>query len=271
VKAVGAALLSDSRWSDFVFSNTKTDSLAVRLIKECFISLYIRCVDPLVSQSVLLPADFSEYLKTLNGDIRRRSWNQRKKLRGPHVKRLPASSIDLALDRLDEFHRARRGKPHYIGTRRAFHRLFAAEMARKGALQMTELCQGETPLSLMYNVRLGDVEYNIQSGFDVAASKGLSPGYLHIGYALEEACKAGIKEFDFLAGPGLHRDYKQDFGSVATRLVTIHVVRSAPLAWLYKEYDRKFVPSLAVGIPSAGILIDEIWGAGFVTSLLQSL
>jgi len=144
-------------------------------------------------------------------------------------------------------------------------------MARKGALQMTELCQGDAPLSVMYNVRLGDVEYNIQSGFDVPASKGLSPGYLHIGYALEAACETGIKEFDFLAGPGLHRDYKQDFGSVRTQLLTVHVLRSAPLAWLYKEYDRRFVPSLAVGIPSAGVLIEEIWGAGVITSLLQSL
>ena len=42
----------------------------------------------------------------------------------------------------------------------------------------------------MYNVRIGTLEYNIQSGFD-ATIKGVSLGYLHFGFAIEQACRDG--------------------------------------------------------------------------------
>jgi CelD/BcsL family acetyltransferase involved in cellulose biosynthesis len=93
----------------------------------------------------------------------------------------------------------------------------------------------------MYNVRIGGSEYNIQSGFDPAAVSGVSPGYLHFGFCLEAACGAGVRAFDFLAGDGRARNYKQDFNTRETTISTFQCVRAAALAWLYRRYDRRLV------------------------------
>ena len=91
----------------------------------------------------------------------------------------------------------------------------------------------------MYNVRIGTTEYNVQSGFDSTASRGISPGYLHFGYCIERACDEGVRDFDFLAGPGRRSDYKRDFATQPTQLATMQAIRSRPLAWLYRQYDRR--------------------------------
>jgi CelD/BcsL family acetyltransferase involved in cellulose biosynthesis len=110
----------------------------------------------------------------------------------------------------------------------------------------------------MYNVRLGGTEYNIQSGFDATQSKGISPGYLHFGYALENACEQSIATFDFLAGKGLHRDYKRDFCTQPRPLVTLQSIRARALAWIYKEYDKRFLRSLGALAPPIGLLADAM-------------
>jgi CelD/BcsL family acetyltransferase involved in cellulose biosynthesis len=128
---------------------------------------------------------------------------------------------------------------HYVGARREFHRQFAAHMAERGALRVSELKHEGATISVVYDVRLGDTEYNLQSGFQ-HETRGISPGYLHFGYCIERACRDGLTRFDFLAGSGLHRDYKRDFGTVNTRIGTSQVIRSPALSWLYQQYDRYF-------------------------------
>jgi CelD/BcsL family acetyltransferase involved in cellulose biosynthesis len=93
------------------------------------------------------------------------------------------------------------------------------------------------PISAIYDVRIGKVEYNIQCGFDTSLG-GISPGYLHFGFCIEAACRDGMSAYDFLAGDGRTRNYKSDFNTRQTELVTFQCVRG-PLAWLYKAYDRR--------------------------------
>jgi CelD/BcsL family acetyltransferase involved in cellulose biosynthesis len=90
----------------------------------------------------------------------------------------------------------------------------------------------------MLNLRVAGTEYYLQSGFDPSFARGISPGYLHLGYAIEAACRDGLKRFDFLAGRGLHRDYKRDFASVSAPLQTLHLVRKPVLRLLFRVFDR---------------------------------
>jgi len=258
LNAVADFINSDGRWNDLVFSNTPKDGHASKLVNEHLKQQYVRIADPLFSYSAQIPQSFDSYLHTLDADTRRRSWNHRKKLISPVLVDVPTEQIDDTLSLLDRFHKVRWGQAHYVGTRRLFNRAFAQSMAKLGALRMTELRSADAPISVMYNVRLGGTEYNIQSGFDAAQSKGISPGYLHFGYALERACEHGIKTFDFLAGKGLHRDYKRDFSTQPRALVTLQSVRARALAWLYKEYDKRFLRSLGMLAPPVGLLADAL-------------
>ncbi len=79
--------------------------------------------------------------------------------------------------------------------------------------------------------------YFLQSGFNAAAARGVSPGYLHFGYAIEAACQENADRFDFLAGPGRHRDYKRDFAAEPVTVVTYHLVRGGLTARLYAVYE----------------------------------
>jgi CelD/BcsL family acetyltransferase involved in cellulose biosynthesis len=258
IKAVAQVISADPRWNDVVFANTPADGHAARMLSEHLGQQYVRSSDPLTSYSVQMPVDFGGYISSLGAETRRRAWNQRKKLIAPELVDLHVAKVDDALDLLDRFHRERWGHAHYVGFRRLFNRAFAQLIGQRGGLHITELRSQGRPLSVMYNIRMGATEYNIQSGFDAAATKGISPGYLHFGYALERAARDGIRTFDFLAGKGLNRDYKRDFCTQPKQLITVQSIRTKALAWLYKEYDKRFLRSLGVLAPPVGLLADAL-------------
>jgi CelD/BcsL family acetyltransferase involved in cellulose biosynthesis len=241
-RGIAAHVLADDRWSDFVLRNVRDDSVANRAVREHLgARYYVRTVEPMVAQAISLPRSVDAFVDMLKPSARRRIWHHRKRLVASDLRIIPAERVGDALDALNRYHTQRWGDVHYVGQRRAFHLQFAAGMAERGALRVSELQhQGET-ISVVYDVRLGDTEYNLQSGFH-ADTRGISPGYLHFGYCIERACHDGLRRFDFLAGTGLHRDYKRDFGTVNTRIGTAQVIRSRALSWLYRQYDRVFTP-----------------------------
>lgn len=239
IGAVGAWLRADGDSSDLVLANTPPDGVAARLVREelCSAGL-VRVADPLEAHRLRLTGTFDDYLRRLPGSIRRKIWNQRSKLDHPRVAIAEAGQAEEILDRVDDFHRARWNAPQYVGVARDFHRALAPKLAEAGALRMSTLESGGAPIVVMYNVRLGGTEYNLQSGFDAGRTAGYSPGYLHFGYSIEEAYRDGLEWFDFLGGEGRRRQYKQDFVTEARVLQTIQVVRSVPLRVLYGVYDR---------------------------------
>jgi len=235
--AFARALRTDGRWSDLVFANTRTHSMAALLVKEHLArDCYVRRLDILEAHATRLPARFENYIKALKSGTRRKLWNQRGRLQSPHVTLATETDIGDFLDQIDNFHRVRWGGAHYLGARRRFHLDFAAEMARRNALRMSILSVDGEPISVMYNLHLRNTEYNMQSGFSAAAAD-LSPGYLHFGYCVEDACTRGVTSFDFLAGSGRNRQYKQDFLTSQMGLLTLQVVRGPALRALYRVYD----------------------------------
>lgn len=237
VSAIAGHLLVDKRWDGVLVANTPVAGVASRLVRRHLASAcLVREIDPLESHVVELPQDFASYLETLSGSARRKIWNQRSKLEEPAMVVAGPDEVRGVFDQIDAFHLRRWECPQYVGVARSFHFALAPLLLKRGALRLSTLYSGGSPIAVMYNVRVGETEYNLQSGFDPERSTGLSPGYLHFGYCMEVACREGVKRFDFLAGEGRFRQYKRDFNTTEVPFITLQVIRARRLRILYGVY-----------------------------------
>lgn len=232
--AVARQLRADGRWASLVCGVTPRDGIAAGMVRRHFSDRHlVREVDPMEAHRTALTADFSSYLGSLSGTVRRKVWNQRKKLGETKVILAVESDIAEVLDLLETWQVDRWGGSTPVGTARGFYEELARRLHEAGALRLSTLVVDGKPLSVMFNARLGAAEYNLMSAFNPAAPAGVSPTYLHFGYVLEAACQDGVSWFDFLAGQGRRRQYKRDFVTTERPLVTLQVVRARPLKSLY--------------------------------------
>jgi hypothetical protein len=196
----------------------------------------VREVDPLIGWRAPLPASFEEYARRLSPEIRRKTIHQRRKLDQPRLEYAQEADVDAFLDQLWAFSAVRWGgrapRPEF----QRFYRDFARYAAAQGQLRLSRMDTGRTPLSVMFNIHSQNCVYYLQSGFDLDKSSGLSLGYLHFGFALEEACREGAQYFDFLGGSGQNREYKRDLLTENVPLVTYHAVRAPGLRTLYAAH-----------------------------------
>ncbi len=246
VEAVLAAVgdwLGGVSWQDLVLCCTRTDSLVARLARERLTaSSLLREVDPMIGHCVPLRGHFDEYVQRLPADTRRKAFNHRSKLSDPHLLAARPEEISQYFATLAPLVASRwadrwDGGESQTSLQRRFHLDLAAHLAAAGELQLTRLVVAGRTVSVMYNVRLRSTEYYLQSGFDPSLSQGLSIGYLHLGYAIEAAYASGVRRFDLLAGSGRHRDYKRDFLTEPSPLVSFQLVRAPWLRALYGGYE----------------------------------
>lgn len=232
-----AEWLEASEWDELALCCLRRGAAADTLAQD-YLSRFagVREVDPLTGWRAALPAQFDDYVQRLSPDIRRRAVNQRAKLNHPRLEYAQAADVETFLDQLWVFTAARWGgqapRPEFQG----FYREIGTHAARAGQLRLSRVATAEGPLSVMFNIRSENCVYYLQSGFDLDRSKGLSPGYLHFGYALEDACREGAQYFDFLGGSGQNRDYKRDLLTENVPLVTYHAVRGPGLRTLYAAH-----------------------------------
>lgn len=225
-------------WDEIVLAGVREDSVATTLAKSHLPRMaYVREVDPAVAWCARLPERFQDYVAQLGSNTRRRLFQHRNRLLDSQV--IPAGDAEVAdlLGRLWAYTGQRWGGAEGGTGARDFHLEFAARMAQGGRLRLSRLVTRGQTLSILYNVVAGTTEYYLQSGFDRDLAPGLSPGYLHFGYAIERACQDGLERFDFLAGAGRHRDYKRELLTEPVKLNTYHVVRTALPRVLYSAYD----------------------------------
>ena len=240
LEALADWLAAETDWQELVLCCTKRDGLACRLASLHLSRLaYVREVDPLTAWRARLPAHFDDYLERLDAKIRRKLFHQRRKLARPQIQYATAADIPEFLGLLGKYSAARWGGAAPRGDLHgAFHLDIAQVLERSGELRLSRLVTEEGARSVMYNVRKQDTVYYIQSAFDPEGSRGLSLGTLHFGYAIEAACREGAVQFDFLAGPGKHRDYKQDFLTDCVPVVSYHAVRGGLARAAYAAYER---------------------------------
>jgi CelD/BcsL family acetyltransferase involved in cellulose biosynthesis len=235
VAALAAELRADRGWDELVMANIRRDSVAESLGQALRAHAYLRCADDLQAWALDIAPGFERFLDGLDSNTRRKLFNQRQKLADIEYVVLAPAQWRAALDRLDAF-LAERWRRANAGIIRAFHEDLIAALPET-RVRLSALTTAGKCLSVMLNLRAGDTEYYLQSAFDSSFSRGLSPGYLHLGHAIESACRDGVRRFDLLAGRGLHRDYKRDLATKATPLRTLHLVRRRPLRALFRVAD----------------------------------
>lgn len=260
-KSVLAGLLLDHiDWSDFVVANSKSDSVAVQFVNEFLKhACYVRSVDNLFAYQVSLPSTFDSYLRQVPAVVRRKLWNNRIKVRHLRYERCDISCLEAFFSEMDELHLSRWNKPHFVGVLGHFHRELAVALHARGALRLSRLSNDQGTLSLMYDIYIAGTQYNIQSAFNPHNSQGISPGYMHFGYSIEAACDAGLVVFDFLAGRGRSTNYKEDFATRKSLIVSIQSIRSRPLAWLYRQYDQRLRGVASAYLPFIGAIPDGVF------------
>ena len=253
--AVAAALQADQGWHDLALPCLKPNSLASRLAREHIGGFtHVREVDAMEACSASLEGTFSAYVEKLSSGTRRRLLHHRRKLDQPALLAAGPAEVEELMQSMRNFEQLRWGPKSDRQYR--FSCDFALAQAEMGTLRLTKLLAGDRILSVMYNVRIGDTEYYLQSAFDGRGTQGLSPGYLHFGYRMESAALEGVTRFDFLAGPGRHRDYKQDLLTVRFPLISCHAVRLNWLRWLHGIRDALHRPR-AAGRPGGGPIVSQ--------------
>lgn len=236
--AVATALqaqLAREPWDEIVFSNVRAGSLSRTLVATGALGGYARQPESLTAWTIALPASFDAFAAALESNTRRKLLHQRAKLPQAQFVELEAAQWPAALERLERLVAARWQRAQDPRTA-AFNAEIAASLPAQ-AVRVTEMRSGSQVVSTMFNLRVGATEYYLQSAFDAAFARGLSPGYLHLGYAIEAACRDGLARFDLLAGRGLHRDYKRDLAAGGTPLTTVQVVRHPGLRALLRGAD----------------------------------
>jgi CelD/BcsL family acetyltransferase involved in cellulose biosynthesis len=234
--AVRDWLRAHTEWDELVLCNLRAGSLAAQLASALAGDAYLRAVESMTGWSITLPDSFAAFVAGLSSNTRRKALHQRDKLADSDCLLVARGQRGAALARLEEFvaRRWQRGSP--AAARARFHADVVDQLGDE-VVRLSELRAGATGISVMLNLRVAGTEYYLQSGFDADHARGISPGYLHMGHAIEAACRDGLRRFDLLAGPGLHRDYKRDFGAQATPLQSLQLVRKPLLRALFRVAD----------------------------------
>jgi CelD/BcsL family acetyltransferase involved in cellulose biosynthesis len=236
-------LLDDGDWTEFVIGFSETSEAWARgLTTSARTDHYVRQTDRVVSYQADLSEGFAVYLKRLGQNSRRSVWGLRRRLTSNGAVRLEhvdAASIDSAFVDMNRLHQLRWQMPAFAGSRLMFHRTLAKRLAERGELAMTRLWSGDRVISVLYDVRRGERQYNLKLAFDPAFQTHASLGLLHLGYGLEAAASGGAKVYDFLAGMGQKTDFKRHLSQRTRELYSVQMLRGYVLPKLYSWHDRK--------------------------------
>lgn len=233
-------LVEDRAWTQMVMLDTAADGALGECLKSAAIG-GIYSTAPAVEPTWWVAADggFEQFTQSLTPSARRRFFGQRQKLATLGALRLELTSVEdpVALQILDRLHGERFGSPLFGGGRAEFFSLLARRLPTD-AVRISILRAGGRPVSALLNVRSAGVEYNLQGGFDAAYCRGTSPGKLHWGMLIEQACDRGEQvRFELLAGGGRGDDFKAEFAQTGRPLVSRRWVRQPVLAAAHRLRD----------------------------------
>jgi len=232
-------LQADLQWNEFVAVWVREDSALAAALGRNPLRAYLRNQDAATGYSIDLRAGFPAWLAQLSASARRRLFNMRTRLERRGAVQLRTAGLDELPDMLgqiDRFHARRWGGALFSGAARAFHLDVARDLAARGALHVSVLEVGGRGVSVFYDYRLGDRQYNLQMGFDDGFDAGLSPGLLHLGYVLERCAAGGVGSYELLVGEGRRTNYKARYASERFQVTTLQGLRGGS-ALLGRGYD----------------------------------
>lgn len=239
--ALTAALEADLSWDDFVVAHTRRGGATERAVRALAGRCrgYLREPDVFEAWEVPLAGRFEDFIGTLGPGTRARMMGSRSRLEKAGVVRervLEADELDYGWDVFTRLHTARWGRP-FSAYWREFYGTIAAMQARRGVPVISLLEFNGEPVSALVNFRAGGREYSMVSAFVPVEVKRVSPGWLHLGFAIERAFADGLTHFDLLGGEGKNEQYKAALGGRRSELVCMHLVRRPGLALMYRAWD----------------------------------
>lgn len=170
--------------------------------------------------------NWDDYLASRSSHFRKQVRYQERKLAQQHELRFRlttnAGTLQADLDILFALHQARWGgaaSPALAGTRRAFHREFAARALERGWLRLWFLELDGEPVAAWYGFRMGGIESFYQGGRDPAWDRW-SVGAVMVAHTVRSALEDGMREYRFLRGQEAYKDrFTEDEGGLETFLI----------------------------------------------------
>jgi hypothetical protein len=243
--------LEHLEWGELVFTDVPTDQLenfqAGGFSEQQGYRIIRRADDTGIR--VDTSGHFDNWLEGLGKNTRLKAYNRRTYLQKQgeleFLKHNQWRDGDF-FERLNVFHMKRWGKPAFDSEALRFHRLLLERLHLcDGEPAMTLILYNQRCISVLYDLVVRGCRYNLQAGYDEAFDSKVSLGYLHLGFAIEDAFRHGpTGAYDLLAGSGKKQFYKSHFHGEPVYFSTFQVVRSPLLKALYR-IQASSPPSIA--------------------------
>lgn len=235
-------LFDECDWDETALSDIKADSSLLQLLqkKAATRDVYARYTPSFGSYYIDTTGSFDDYLAARGKNTRLHMYNRRKNLErmGKVEVRLHRGDHETFFARLNQLHELRWGREAFAGRRLDFNRQVAAVMEKEGNTHFSELLLDGQSLSILYNYRVGGQEYYIQGGFQEQFDKKVALGFLHLGYAIEDAFRdPAIRRFNLLPGGGKSTAYKPRIAPTYDAMTEAQVVKGRLLKLVYRTYD----------------------------------
>ncbi len=208
------------RWDLCDLQDLREDSPLARAVSAG--GLRSEFVEQYVCSSIALPSAADEFHAGLPHGLKRNLRRCREKLErlgAVAFETVQGAAVCEALHCLFDLHRARwQAKENGSGmlagnAMEAFHRGAAVALSEGGRARFHVLRLDGRIVAVTYILAHGERAGGYLGGFDPALA-AFSPGALLLEYAIDEAIRAGAREFDFLRG---EEAYKRDWGAVPYR------------------------------------------------------
>jgi CelD/BcsL family acetyltransferase involved in cellulose biosynthesis len=224
----------EADWDEALLSSVNEDSKNLTLLLKL-------CEDFPLAASVVgrdegcflpLAHDFETLIASLGNKFQKNLRRDRRAVeRGDATLRVveTVEEFDAAFDQFVELHQRlwrSRGHGGIFESQKftRFHRELAPTLLRRGWLKLFTLSVAGETVAVLYAFNYNGKMHYYQSGFAHEARPVSSPGTLVQSYAIEEAFKAGLTEFDFLRGET--DGYKARWGAQRRGFLRLRLARS---------------------------------------------
>ena len=238
-------------WDEALLSNMAEDSPNVTLLLSLCRSGPLAASVVRRDEGCYLPLgrDYEKKFATLGSKFRRNLRRDRRAVgRGAAALRVVEGVEEFAagFEQLVELHQnlwRSRGHSGAFASEKftRFHRRLARALLRRGWVKLFTLSVAGETVAALYAFTYGGKMFYYQSGIARESGPVSSPGTLVQSFAIEEACRAGLTEFDFLGGGA--DGYKSRWGTSRRGLVWLRLARPQP-----KEVAYRAATSLVGGL-----------------------
>lgn len=186
------------------------------------------------SPYINLQNNYNDFLNGLSSSMRHKIRNNNKKLKEykniVFRKTSNISEFDADFEEFIRLHQFRWESKKFPGSFsggrfKDFQKLVMPEMFKNGHLELRFLSVSGRNIAALYNINYNNKISFYQAGLDASFDNKLAPGLLLHNYSIQEAIKAGLREYDFLL-MGNMDSYKKHWAKEHRYLCDIYVART---------------------------------------------